>query len=148
VALDFPRRAHARPATVAAMLSAGPLVLARRGCVEPYASHRVLLWPRQMEGIVEWALPTPTGLWCAGEGVPGGLSGTVVGHAGFTVAADLISVGDRCGIVHDPTRIEPFTERGEGVAALSPQAWRARTSAHAPVSLLRVRAKLPPITDR
>ena len=49
------------PATVAAMLSAGLLVLARRGCVEPYASHRVLLWPRQMEGIVEWALPTPTG---------------------------------------------------------------------------------------
>src|SRR5215468_10926628 len=57
-----------------------------------------------------------------------------------------MSVGDRCGIIHDPTRIEPFTECGEGLAALSPQAWRARIPTHTPVSPLRARAKLPPIT--
>jgi hypothetical protein len=105
------------PATVAAMLSAGPLVLARRGCVEPYASHRVLLWPCG-RWRVSWSgrFQRPQGSGVRVKGSQGGLSGTVIGHAGFTVAADLISVGDRCGIVHDPTRIEPFTECGEGVA--------------------------------
>jgi len=58
---------------------------------------------------VEWALRTPPWLWCAGEGGRGVLSGTVVGHGGFTVATDLMSVGDRFGTVHDPTSIEPCT---------------------------------------
>jgi len=38
--------------------------------------------------------------------------------------------------------------RGEGVASLPPQVWRASASTHAPVSPLRSRAKLPPIADR
>jgi hypothetical protein len=58
---------------------------------------------------VEWARRTPPWLWCAGEGVRGVRSGKVVGHGGITVVADLMSVGDRCGTVHDPTRIKPFT---------------------------------------
>jgi hypothetical protein len=109
VARDAPRRAPARPASVASMLSGGPLVVTRRGCVESEASHRVLLWRWEGKGIAEWALRTSPWLWCAGKGVRGVRSGKVVGHGGFTVATDLMSVGDRCGTVHDPTSIKPFT---------------------------------------
>ena len=96
-------------ASVASMLSAGPLVVARRGCGESEVSHRVLLWRRQGEGSVEWALRTPPWLWCGGERVRGVRSGKVVGHGSFTVAADFMSVGDRFGTVHDPTSTKPFT---------------------------------------
>src|SRR5207247_11391087 len=57
------------------------------------------------EGMVGWS----PWLWCVGEGGRGVFSGTVVGHGGFTMAADFLSVEDRFGTVHDPTSIEPFT---------------------------------------
>jgi hypothetical protein len=62
------------------------------------------------------SLRPPPRLWCAREDVVGAIGSKVVGACGFAVPAQRASFGDDLLAVYEPTRIESFTERAEGMA--------------------------------
>jgi len=61
-------------------------------------------------------LRPPPWLWCAIEDIVGAIRGKVVGERGCAVPAQRVPFGDDLLAVHEPTRIESFTERTEGMA--------------------------------
>ena len=61
-------------------------------------------------------LRPPPWLWCAIEDIVGAIRGKVVGERGCAVPAQRVPFGDGLLAVHEPTRIESFTERTEGMA--------------------------------
>src|SRR5512145_1113480 len=62
------------------------------------------------------SLRPPPWLWCAIEDIVGAIRGKVVGERGCAVPAQRMPFGEELLAVHEPTRIESFTERTEGMA--------------------------------
>jgi hypothetical protein len=77
------------------------------------------LWRRVVPKAPGSLRPSPW-LWSAIEDIVGAVRRKVVGERGFAMPAQRVPFGDDLLAIHEPTRIESFTERTEGMAHTIP----------------------------